>query len=107
MYKKAIFNRTQLKSVELLEGETIENKIERILVNKEPIKDGAPAIYTERKDGVLAGYNIRTDRWEEAASAMDKVSKSILAKREERAKEKEPKVIPLDNSTDGSTELSQ
>ena len=54
--------------------------------NKEPIKDGAPLIYTERKDGVQPSYNIRTDRWDVAVEAMDKVTKSYHAKREERAK---------------------
>jgi len=71
-----------------LEGETIEMKIERILNNKEPIKDGAPLIYTERKDGIQAGYNIRTDRFEVAVEAMDKVTKSAIAKRD-------PKVIDM------------
>ena len=33
-----------------VEGETIEMKIERTTVNKEPITDGAPLIYTERKE---------------------------------------------------------
>lgn len=67
-------------------GETIEQKVTRITVNKEPIKDGAPLIYTERKDGVQPGYDIRTDRWEVAAEAMDKVTGAKLAKREERMK---------------------
>ena len=43
------------------EGETIENKVQRIVLNKEPIEDGAEIIYTEKKDGVLPQYNIRTD----------------------------------------------
>lgn len=65
------------------EGESIENKVNRILINKEPITDGAPLIYTNRKDGVLPGYNIRTDRFDVAIDAMDKVAKSKLAKRME------------------------
>jgi hypothetical protein len=65
------------------QGESIENKVNRILINKEPIQDGAPLIYTNRKDGVLPGYNIRTDRFDVAIEAMDKVSKSKLAKRME------------------------
>ena len=65
------------------EGESIENKVNRILINKEPITDGAPLIYTKRADGVLAGYNIRTDRFDVAIDAMDKVSKSKLSKRME------------------------
>ena len=38
-----------MKSVETFEGETIETKVNRIVNNGEPIKDGAPIIYTERK----------------------------------------------------------
>ncbi len=63
------------------EGESIENKVNRILINKEPIQDGAPLIYTKRQDGVLPGYNIRTDRFDVAIEAMDKVAKSRLTKR--------------------------
>lgn len=40
-------------------------------------------IYTSRKDGVLPQFDIRTDRFEIARVAMDKVHKSIIAKREE------------------------
>lgn len=69
---------------EITEGETIEQKINRIVNNKEPIKDGAPLIYTDRKDGVGAQYNIKTDRFEIAIEAMDKIAKSTAAKRNER-----------------------
>ncbi len=50
--------------------------------NGEPISDGAPIIHTERKDGVLPAYDIRTDRFEIAIEAMDKVTGSKLAKRD-------------------------
>ena len=70
----------------LPEGESIETKVNRIVNNKEPIKDGAPLIYTERKEGVRQSTNIRTDRFEVAVEAMDKVSKSYKARREEKAK---------------------
>ena len=66
------------------EGERIEEKIARILNNKEPITDGAPPVYTERSAGVLPETNIRTDRWDVALEAMDKVTKSHRAKREAR-----------------------
>ena len=89
--KNTYTNRNTRKNTDLnintsVEGETIEMKIERITVNREPITDGAPLIYTERKDGVLAGYDIRTDRFDVAIEAMDKVSKTNQAKREERVK---------------------
>lgn len=74
MKKVNITPRNQLQSVETYEGETIEQKIKRILDENEPIKDGAPIIYTEKRDGVLPAYNIRTDRWAIAIDAMDKVS---------------------------------
>lgn len=82
MYKYRKPSKSYLTSVEKLEGEPIEWKIERIVSNKEPISDGAPSIFTERKDGVISAYNIRTDRWEIASEAMDKVSASIQAKRD-------------------------
>lgn len=82
VYRK--LGKSFLTSVEKLEGEPIELKIERIVSNKEPISDGAPSIFTERKDGVVSAYNIRTDRFEIAAEAMDKVAGSIQAKRDNK-----------------------
>lgn len=67
---------------ESYEGERIEQKIERIVDNNEPIQDGAPLIFTERKDGVKPEFDIRTDRFEIAIDAMDVVSKTTRAKRE-------------------------
>ena len=86
-------------------GETIEQKVNRIMNNKEPITDGAPLTYTERKDGVQPDYNIRTDRFEVAIDAMDKVSKTHQAKREERHK---PKMkSENDDKNDGGAEPTQ
>lgn len=73
-----------MESVTTYEGETIEAKVNRIVNNKEPITDGAPIIYTERKDGVLPEYDIRTDRWSIAIDAMDKVNMDRFAKRENK-----------------------
>lgn len=73
-------------------GETLEQKVRRITVNREPITDAAPQIYTDRKDGVIPDYDIRTDRFDVAVEAMDKVSKSHLARRQERHKPKEDKL---------------
>lgn len=54
------------------DGETIEVKVARVTENNEPISDGAPIIFTEKKDGVIAAYNPRTDRWDIAQEAMSK-----------------------------------
>jgi hypothetical protein len=110
MYKNAgQYQTTTLKINKSLEGEPIEAKIKRIMENKEPIKDGAPIIYTERNDGIVAAYNIRTDRFEVAIDAMDVVHRTELAKRAERGKPKEEtKVISLDSEakpTQGNAEV--
>lgn len=81
---------TALKINKSVEGETIEQKMERIVNNKEPIKDGAPLLYTERKEGVRASTNIRTDRFDVALEAADKIARSYMARREGKAKPEEP-----------------
>ena len=40
-YSKAIPNNGRLQSVDIYEGETIEKKVARITLTKEPISDGA------------------------------------------------------------------
>lgn len=91
MYKPAKLIRTSIDRNKAYVGETLEGKIRRIVNNKEPITDGAPLIYTERKDGVMPEYDIRTDRFEIAIDAMDKVTTAKIAKRQatigEQAKE--------------------
>jgi hypothetical protein len=101
MYKTPIFSKTNIKRNESTEGETIEQKVQRVTVNKEPIKDGAPLIYTERKEGVKASHNIRTDRFEIAVEAMDVVSKTVRAKREEKPVMKIVKDEPI-QGTEGT-----
>ena len=56
------------------EGETLITKVARILDENEPITDGAPLVYTEKKDGVLPQYDIRSDKWQIAMNAMDRVN---------------------------------
>ena len=82
VFEKPKYLKSGIKAHEVVEGETIEMKFKRILENKEPVKDGAPLLYTERKDGVKAEFNIRTDRFEIAVEATDKIQKSYKAKRE-------------------------
>ena len=66
-------------------------QVERLVSNNEPVEGQAPLIYAERKEGIRAETNIRTDRWEIAIDAMSKVDKSYKAKREERQAEQEKK----------------
>lgn len=79
--------KSQITGVIRESGETIEQKMERVVHSGEGVTEGAPRIYTERKDGVNPAYDIRTDRWEVATDAMDSVAKSYKAKRESQYKE--------------------
>ena len=81
MLKLKINQKTALIINQSKEGERIEDKVERIMTNNDPIEDGAPIIYTERKDGVRPEYDPRTDRFDLAVEAMDTASKSNYAKR--------------------------
>lgn len=60
------------------EAEPREVKLRKI-INGEAnnMEDGVfPTIYTEKKDGVQPEYDIRTDRFEVAIDAMDKINQS-------------------------------
>lgn len=81
MYKKIKPSETSLKINTSKQGETIEQKVNRIVNNKEPIKDQAPLNYTERKDGINPDYDVRADKWERAIDAMGAVNKSKLTQR--------------------------
>lgn len=80
--------KTSMKVNAGYEGVTLEKKIQKIVSNKEPITDASPLIYTDRKDGVQGDYNVRTDKWEVAVDAMDKVNQSTKAHREMRIGDK-------------------
>lgn len=85
MYKQNKPEKTSIHYNESYEGETIEAKIRRMLLNKEPIKDpGTMLQYSDRADGVLPEYDIRTDKWENAVELADKVQKTYQAQRDER-----------------------
>ncbi len=99
-----IYNKVKLRGIrvnsDVIVGETIEQKVERMISNKEPIKDGAPLVYTDRNDGVQGAYNIRTDRFEVAADYMDKLHKSKTAKRDFKGGE----VIDINKGNDNDSD---
>lgn len=65
---------------EYTEGHTIEEDIERAMSQESPIESTTEIIYTNRKDGVLPQFDIRTDRWELAQHAMNSIAESIKKK---------------------------
>ena len=74
-------NGTQLRGETYTECETIEQKVERLTTTNEPINDSdVTMIYTDRKDGVLPEYDVRTDKWEVAITGMDSVHKAYHEK---------------------------
>ena len=96
-----ILNQKTLLSVnESVEGESIEDKIERITTEREPITDSSPIIYTERKDGVQPEYNPRTDTWEIAIDAMGTLQKQEVKKRWDAIAERDGKAKPADTTTE-------
>lgn len=109
MRKPTFFPKPIKTNYEYQIGEPIETKVKRITENNEPITDGAPIIYTNRDDGVLPAYNIRTDRWEVAQAAMDAVNQANLAKSKNYGQiDKEDKKAldsqDMDNSQSGQQE---
>lgn len=82
MYRKQQTAAHTLTGIKCYLGESIERKVARVLSNKEAIKDNAPLIYTDRADGVLPDYDIRTDKYEHLVEGHDALAKSKRAKRD-------------------------
>lgn len=63
------------------QAEPREVKLRKIISGESSnMEDGVfPTIYTEKKDGVLPEYDIRTDRFEVAIDAIDKINKSAAS----------------------------
>lgn len=63
------------------EAEPREVKLRKIISGEASnMEDGVfPTIYTEKKDGVRPEYDIRTDRFEVAIDAMDKINQSAAS----------------------------
>lgn len=107
MYRTPVMEKSSLSINESIQGEPIEHKLDRIVTNGEGVEEGAPAIYTERKDGVLPAYDIRTDKWDVALDAMGAIHDQNLNKRmtsiEERKKALE-EMNKKDEKTENKTE---
>lgn len=91
-------------------GEEIITKIRRIMDENEPLTDGAPLIYTPKEKGVIPEYNIRTDKWQLAMGAMDRVSEykiSEYMKKSELKTEEENSEPSSPTTTNETNENSQ
>ena len=83
---KQITTRAKINTNHVLrEGESIEQKLRRYTITKEPLEvDFTPEIYQERKAGVDPMCDIRTDKFEMAQAACDTMSRTYLLARKNR-----------------------
>lgn len=93
MARVNITNKTSIIRNDSKEGLTIEVELFKISSQKEPAPErGTIEMITQRRAvGVEPGYNIRTDRFDVAIDAQDKVVRARVAKREEAIKLKDSK----------------
>lgn len=78
--KKATNRKGWINSQNLAyQAEPREVKLRKIINGESSnMEDGVfPTIYTEKKDGVQPEYDIRTDRFEVAIDAIDKINQSV------------------------------
>lgn len=75
--------KSKIRATDAYECDRLELKLRRLIESKEPIDENVtvPLVYTERKDGVLPAYDIRTDRFDLAIMAMDAANRMRDAKR--------------------------
>lgn len=88
-------------NTQVYEGEAIETKVRRLMETGEPIKDGAPLVYQERKEGVKPEFDIRSDKWEIAEGAMNMVAKAETAKGNKTPLVNEPGSVTSDSEKKG------
>lgn len=86
--QRTTIENTGVKTDEYL-GESLEEKIRRVTETNQPIEAISAMIYTERKDGVQPAYDIRTDKWDIAQSAMTTICKVNRERREKKAVDKQ------------------
>lgn len=85
------------------QAEPREVKLRKIINGESnDMEDGVfPTIYTEKKDGVQPEFDIRTDRFEVAIDAIDKINLSVA---NQIAKNKSETEAIKDFGTDGKTD---
>ena len=76
---------------DIFEGQSIEELVYQATTTNQTIEQGAPLIFTARKDGVVYEYNIRSDKFDRAMEMMDKYSKAVTQRRAEIHKKEEEK----------------
>ena len=73
MRKPKHYPKTLIEHNDSYEGLTIEEELRKIKAEDQPIGQVLPLAYTDRKDGVLPAYDIRSDKMEIAREAKEKI----------------------------------
>lgn len=94
MRQKPKFTRTKIRVNTSVEGEHLSTSIRRMIENKEPIGTTGVVSYTRPNEGVLAQFDIRTDRFEIAMQAQDKAARYHNAKNQEALKAEQAQTEP-------------
>lgn len=71
---------TQISRNETYSAEPLLVKIRRMAETNEPIAAETTRIYTDKKMGVMAAYDIRADKFDIAMAAQDKYQAAMTAK---------------------------
>lgn len=83
MKKRTIKPTRLIKRNESYEGISIEQQMRRIKEGENIEMYNKPEIFTNRADGVLPQYDVRTDRFDIMQGAMDQLARTTSAKRAE------------------------
>ncbi|WGL30940.1 hypothetical protein [Dipodfec virus UOA04_Rod_565] len=96
--------KTKINVNETVEGETIEETLRRIMEKGENPSGDLPMIYTNKKDGVPAGFDIRTDRFEVGREGMEKAETALKKERARKLAKGEEIVPPGDSDENPITD---
>lgn len=89
MFRQPKYTTSNFKGIQSYEAKSIETELEEIITQKKPVEATAPLIYTEKKDGVIEDFDIRTDKWEAMQRAANYVNEQ---KREYRKADMEGRI---------------
>lgn len=81
MKRGSYFPIGRIKTNVMRDGESLEEFLRKATQGKEPIEASAKVTYNDRKEGVLPQHDIRTDRFEIAMMATDKIHATQAAAR--------------------------
>ena len=93
MYKIPKRTQTSIDRNTSIEGETIEQQIQRMINNGEVLGEEKEMIYTKPSDGIVYGTNIRGDRQEKAIEMTEKVAANVMRRRELKSRYRMMKCI--------------